>query len=63
MQKINVIEYLPKIMTELEKGVLINTKNGDKLNTMTIAWGQIGIEWNKFVLKFISLKKKQMIWV
>lgn len=49
MQKINVIEYLPKIMTELEKGVLVNTKNGDKLNTMTIAWGQIGIEWNKFV--------------
>ena len=49
MQKINVIEYLPKIMTELEKGILVNTKNDNKLNTMTIAWGQIGIEWNKFV--------------
>ena len=23
MQKINVIEYLPKIMTELEKGILV----------------------------------------
>jgi len=39
MQKINVIEYLPKIMAELEKGILVNTKNGNKLNTMTIAWG------------------------
>ena len=47
MQKIDVIEYLPKIMTELSKGILVNTKNGDKLNTMTIAWGQVGIEWNK----------------
>ena len=49
MQKINVIEYLPKIMTELQKGILVNTKNGNKPNTMTIAWGQLGIEWNKFV--------------
>lgn len=49
MKKINVIEYLPKIMAELEKGILINTKNGGKLNTMAIAWGQLGIEWNKFV--------------
>ena len=27
MQKIDVIEYLPKIMAELSKGILINTKN------------------------------------
>lgn len=37
MQKIDVIEYLPKIMTELKKGILVNTKNGDKLNTMTVS--------------------------
>ena len=47
MQKIDVIEYLPKIMSELQKGILLNTKNKDKINTMTIAWGQIGIEWRK----------------
>ena len=47
MQKIDVIEYLPTIMGELKKGILINTKNGDKTNTMTISWGQIGIEWGK----------------
>lgn len=49
MKKIDVIEYLPKIMSELKKGILLNTKNGDKLNTMTISWDQIGIEWDKFV--------------
>jgi hypothetical protein len=26
-EKINIIEYLPKIMTELQNGVLVNTKN------------------------------------
>ena len=44
-----MIEYLPKIMTELKKGILVNTKNGNKLNTMTVSWGQIGREWEKFV--------------
>ena len=47
MQKIDVIEYLPQIMRELKKGILVNTKNGDKTNSMTIAWGQVGIEWRK----------------
>ena len=47
MQKIDVIEYLPTIMKELSKGILLTTKNGDKVNSMTIAWGQIGIEWGK----------------
>lgn len=47
MYKIDAIEYLPKIISELKKGVLINTKNDDVINTMTIAWGQVGIEWSK----------------
>ena len=47
MKQIDVFEYLPTIMNELKKGILITTKNGDKVNAMTIAWGQIGIEWQK----------------
>ena len=47
MKEINVFEYLPLIMTELGKGILLNTKNGDSTNTMTIGWGQVGIEWGK----------------
>ena len=29
MQKTDIIEYLPTIMGELKKGILVNTKNGD----------------------------------
>lgn len=47
MKKIDIMEYLPVIMSELKKGILVNTKNADKINTMTIAWGQVGIEWGK----------------
>ena len=47
MKKIDVIEYLPTIIGELKKGILINTKSGDKINSMTIGWGQVGIEWGK----------------
>lgn len=49
MQKIDVIEYLPTIIGELKKGVLLNTKNGDKINSMSIGWGQVGIEWGKLI--------------
>lgn len=31
-------------------GVLLNTKLGDKLNTMTIGWGSISQYWGKSVL-------------
>lgn len=47
MQQIDVREYLPDIIKELSKGILLSTKNGNKTNTMTIGWGQIGIEWGK----------------
>lgn len=49
MKDIDVIEYLPKIITELKQGILLNTKSKDKINSMTIAWGQIGIEWRKLI--------------
>ena len=49
MKKIDVIEYLPQIIKEMQQGILLNTKDGDKTNAMTIGWGQIGIEWRKLV--------------
>lgn len=49
MEKINVVDYLPKIMSELPKGILINTKNNDKIDSMTIGWGQFGIEWGRTI--------------
>lgn len=47
MKQIDIIEYLPVIVKELKQGILLNTTDGKKLNSMTIAWGQIGIEWGK----------------
>ena len=47
MKQIDINEYLPKIMEELKKGILVNTKNGDKTDSMVIGWGQVGIEWGK----------------
>lgn len=49
MQNIDIIEYLPTIIKELKSGILLNTKNNDKIDTMTIGWGQIGITWGKTI--------------
>jgi len=46
-KKIDVTEYASEIMSALSKGVLLTTKAGDKVNSMTISWGMLGIEWGK----------------
>ncbi len=44
---IDAFEYAGYICQALKSGVLLTTKAGDTVNTMTIGWGHIGIEWNK----------------
>ncbi|MBO5317380.1 MAG: flavin reductase family protein [Oscillospiraceae bacterium] len=44
---IKVWDYAGRIAEELEKGVLLTTKSGDKVNSMTIGWGLLGIQWAK----------------
>ena len=34
-------------MSALKKGVLITTASSEKINSMTIAEGMLGIEWEK----------------
>ena len=34
-----------EMFTQLEKGAFLTTKNGNKVNTMTIAWGGINFLW------------------
>ena len=46
-REINVWDYAGKIMEETGKGVLLTTKADDQVNTMTIGWGTIGIQWGK----------------
>lgn len=48
-RKIDVYENMNHILKQLKKGILITTSVDDKVNSMTISWGQIGIEWNKLI--------------
>lgn len=46
---IDIYEYMNHIHRMLKKGILITTRKGDKVNSMTVSWGQIGIEWNRLI--------------
>ena len=44
---IQAFDYAGEICKAMSKGILMTTKVGDKVNTMTIGWGTLGIEWGK----------------
>ena len=44
-RKIEVFDYAKEIVSAIPKGVLLTTKNGEAVNTMTIGWGTLGVEW------------------
>lgn len=44
---INVLDYSKEILKATQTGVLLTTQYQNSLNTMTISWGTLGIEWNK----------------
>lgn len=44
---VNALDYAGDICNALKKGILLTTKNGTFVNTMTIGWGHIGILWNR----------------
>ena len=46
-QRIDAFEYAGHICKAMKKGILLTTKKDEAVNTMTIGWGKIGIEWNK----------------
>lgn len=46
-KQINVFDYAGQICEAMKKGILLTTKDGGFVNTMTIGWGSIGIEWGK----------------
>lgn len=48
-EPIDVIEHLSDVMRNLKKGILLTTKRGAEVNTMTVSWGQIGVEWEKLL--------------
>ena len=46
-QQIDAFDYAGHICKSMQRGVLLTTKAGNTVNTMTIGWGKIGIEWNR----------------
>ncbi|MDD3403341.1 MAG: flavin reductase family protein [Hespellia sp.] len=46
-KEIKVFDYANEIMRGIKTGLLLTTKANSKVNTMTISWGTLGIEWGK----------------
>ena len=46
-EQVNVWDYAGKILEQTGKGILLTTKAGGKVNTMTIGWATLGIQWGK----------------
>lgn len=46
-QKVDIFDYAGHICKALKKGILLTTAAGGRVNTMTIGWGTLGIEWNR----------------
>lgn len=47
IQKISFNERSKEALEQIIKGAFLTVKDGDRVNTMTIGWGNIGIVWNK----------------
>lgn len=46
-EKIDVFDYANVITKAIGHGVLVTTQAQGRVNTMTIGWGTLGIEWSK----------------
>ena len=46
-ETIDIEEYAGTILKALRKGALLTTKADGKVNTMTVSWGELGIDWAK----------------
>ena len=44
---IDAFDYAGDICKAMKKGILLTTKVDDVVNTMTIGWGTMGIEWGR----------------
>ncbi len=46
-EQIEVFDYAGKILKNLKNGALLTAKAGDRINSMIIGWGALGIDWAK----------------
>lgn len=46
-KEINFAEMSKELLNQISKGAFLTVKSGDKVNTMTIGWGSLGVIWSK----------------
>ena len=46
-KQIEAFDWAGHICKAMIKGILLTTRCGEKVNTMTIGWGKLGIEWGR----------------
>ncbi|MGH4119744.1 flavin reductase family protein [Clostridium sp.] len=57
--KVNFTENLEKGMRFLHtQGAFLTVKSGEKINTMTISWGNVGYEWNRPIFTVLVRKSR-----
>ena len=44
-KRIDPFDYGGQILSAVKQGVLVTTKAGEQVNTMSISWGTMGIQW------------------
>lgn len=44
---VDAFDYAGHICKVMKKGILLTTRAGETVNTMTIGWGTLGIQWNR----------------
>ena len=44
---VDAFDYSNQICHAMKKGILLTTADGEEINTMTIGWGHMGIEWGR----------------
>ena len=55
-RRIDPFAYAGQICKAMKTGILLTTKAEGKVNTMTIGWGFLGIEWGKPI--FVALVRE-----
>ena len=45
--KLNAFDYAGEVCKAMPQGILLTTAAEGKVNTMTIGWGTIGVQWGK----------------
>lgn len=61
-KKIELWEHAGTILSQVAKGALITVKNGDQVNSMTIGWGTLGVEWGRNVfVAFVRQDRKSVV--